>query len=132
MNRKPAHLWGADCERLIDVLDCSVLIEEECAFRGTGGISQENEAFGFRPAFKDTETNIVYLACFRNGRPAPIHVLDGLPGVVVQSRDTRGYVLEVKGTMVTGFVRDGIFYTRQEAAQIREQEKTGKQSIANA
>lgn len=113
MDRKSEHLWGADCGPLGGVLDCSVLIHQECAFRGTGGISQENEASGFRPAFKDRETNRVYLSCFRNGRPAPIHVLDGLPDGIVKARDIRGYVVAVKGIVITGFLRDGLFYTRQ-------------------
>jgi hypothetical protein len=58
--------------------------------------------------------------------------LDGLPDGIVQSRDRRGNVVEVKGFVITGFIRDGVFYTRQEAARIMENETREKQSSAEA
>ena len=36
-----------------------VLRQENVVFRGTGGISQENQSIGFRPAFLDSETGVV-------------------------------------------------------------------------
>lgn len=86
------------------------------AYRGSGGCSEENGDFGFRPAFRDDDTGKVYRACFLDGNPAPFHVLDGLPQEMVVSRGESGRVLAVKGSLVSGFVRRGRFYTRDEAA----------------
>jgi hypothetical protein len=79
---------------------------ENLIHRGTGGRSEENRGLGFRPAFLDFATQRIYLSCFRNGMPAPIHVLDSLPEGVVG-----------KPTLVSGFVRNGFFYTRRAAAR---------------
>jgi hypothetical protein len=86
------------------------------AYRGTGGCSEENGGLGFRPAFRDADTGFVYRACFLDGNPAPFHLLDGLPDEVVVSRSECGRVKAVKGSLVSGFVRFGAFYTRDEAA----------------
>jgi hypothetical protein len=86
------------------------------AYLGTGGCSEDNEGFGFRPAFRDGDTGRVYRARFLDGRPAPFHVLDGLPDEVVVKRAETGCVIAVKGSLVSGFVRLGRFYTRDEAA----------------
>jgi len=92
------------------------LLLEAATYRGTGGVSAENQGFGFRPAFKDTATGIVYPATFADGRPAPYHVLDGMPEELVLARDRRGSVARVVGTVIAGFLRDEIFFTREEAA----------------
>lgn len=88
------------------------------AYRGSGGCSEENGEFGFRPAFRDDDTGIVYRARFLDGSPAPFHILDGLPNDVVTSRAESGRVLAVKGSLISGFVRGGEFYTRDEAAAV--------------
>jgi hypothetical protein len=90
--------------------------QQSDAHRGTGGCSEENGDFGFRPAFRDDDTGIVYRARFADGNPAPFHILDGLPNEVVVTRAESGRVLAVKGSLVSGFVRLGRFYTRDEAA----------------
>lgn len=93
------------------------LLERETeAFRGSGGISQENRCLGFRPAFRDTCTCVVYPSCFASGVPAPFHLIDGLPDEAVERRDPTGRVVALKSSIVSGFVRDGRFYTREEAA----------------
>ncbi|MCU0973205.1 MAG: hypothetical protein MUF80_04520 [Burkholderiales bacterium] len=84
-------------------------------YRGTGGCSEENGDYGFLPAFRDHDTGVVYRARFLDGNPAPFHVLDGLPDEVVVNRAASGRVLAVKGSLVSGFVRLGRFYTRDEA-----------------
>lgn len=94
----------------------AVLRGENRRFLGTGGRSQENRACGFRPAFMDTQTRLVYASRFQDGRPAPFHLLDGLPDEVVLARLPSGKVIAVKETVVSGFVRDGHFLTRDEAA----------------
>ncbi|MCP5450554.1 MAG: hypothetical protein H6972_08395 [Gammaproteobacteria bacterium] len=86
-------------------------------FRGTGGVSAENRTLGFVPAFLDTQTGAVYRACFADGRPAPMHLLDGLPSAVVVSRDaTTGRVTALKSSVQAGFLRAERFYTREQAA----------------
>ena len=98
-------------------LDIAVLKRHNEEFSGTGGRSQENRAWGFRPAFKDVTTHIIYRSCFSDGTLAPVHLLDGLPDEVVIRRDAGGHVLAAKASIVAGFVRDGRFYSREEAAR---------------
>lgn len=86
-------------------------------FLGTGGVSATNRSEGFPPAFLDTETNAVYLSRLSNGAPAPFHLLDGLPEELVLQRNASGRVAAVKPAIVSGFVRAGRFYRREEAAQ---------------
>jgi hypothetical protein len=94
----------------------TVLEQESATYRGRGGISAENRSYGFRPAFLDTESGAVYLSCYTNGQPAPFHLLDGLPDELVLARNPAGRVTRAKGCVSSGFVRDGRFYTREEAA----------------
>lgn len=94
-----------------------VLHRENVEFMGTGGRSQENTSVGFRPAFQDSETLMVYPSRFADGRPAPMHLLDGLPSDVVLTRTPSGRVATVKATIVSGFTLDGRFYTREAAAR---------------
>jgi hypothetical protein len=94
------------------VLEC-----ENVVFLGTGGRSEENRCAGFRPAFFDLETETIYPACFANGTPAPFHLLDGLPAEIVVTRTASGRVASLKASVVSGFVREGRFYTREAAAQ---------------
>ena len=91
---------------------------ETAAHRGTGGVSAENRTLGFRPAFQDTDTGQTYPSIFADGRPAPFHVLDGMPEALVLARDRYGRISRVIGSIVAGFVRDGIFYTRAQAAAL--------------
>ena len=49
--------------------------------------------------------------------PAPVHLLDGLPEEVVVARHPCGRVEKVKASVVSGFVREARFYTREEAAR---------------
>lgn len=91
-------------------------LENQC-FQGTGGVSQGNRGTGFRPAFRDAQTAVVYLSRFSDGQPAPFHLLDGLPDEVVLSRSESGRVSAVKNSLISGFVLDGCFYTREQAAR---------------
>lgn len=89
---------------------------ENRRYRGRGGVSEENRGEGFRPAFLDTQTQRVYPSCFVDGRPAPCHLLDGLPDEVVLERSACGRVVSVKTTIISGFVRGDRFYDREQAA----------------
>ena len=92
------------------------LIRENRRFGGTGGVSHVNRTRGFRPAFRDCRTGVVYPSCYANGRPAAIHLFDGLPGELVERRDARGQVIAISALVESGFLRDGQFFTRAEAA----------------
>ena len=92
------------------------LAKENLAFAGTGGVSSGNRSQGFRPAFCDTESGLVKPACFRDGSPAPMHLLDGLPDHWVKERLPSGRVAVVKESVIAGFLREGQFYTRDQAA----------------
>src|SRR5213595_290602 len=100
----------------------ATLAAENDWFFGTAGCSAGNRTLGFHPAFKDLSTGVVYMSCFADGRPAPVHVLDGLPQHVVTARTAEGRVHSVKRTIVSGFVRDWRFYTREEALRTSEEE----------
>lgn len=92
------------------------LIEENIHFAGTGGVSANNADLGFRPAFCDMQTQRVYPSRFADGRAAPFHMVDGLPAEVVEDRDAGGHVTRIKSSLVSGFVRMGRFFTREEAS----------------
>jgi hypothetical protein len=85
--------------------------------RGTGGRSAENHSAGFEPAFRDPQTREVRLSRYADGRPAPYHLLDGLPDEWISHRDDQGRVLSTKPGIESGFVRAGRFYTREQAAR---------------
>lgn len=87
----------------------------------TGGRSEHNGGLGFRPAFLDFATQTIYPCRFSNGTPAPFHVLDGLPDEVVIDRAPSGRVIAAKATLISGFVRNGFFYTRTAAARAAAQ-----------
>jgi hypothetical protein len=97
-------------------LSDEVLRRETQQFRGSGGISEENRGHGFRPAFFDTETRKAYLSRFASGAPAPCHILDGLPDEVVLERNAAGKVSCVRPTLISGFLLEERFYSREEAA----------------
>ena len=94
----------------------TLLAIETAQYRGTGGVSENNRDLGFQAAFIDRETGTVHLSRFPDGRPAPCHLLDGLPAEIVLARDGRGRVMQVKASLVSGFVHGARFYTRDEAA----------------
>jgi len=96
--------------------DATALRRDAAHFQGTGGVSEENYGLGFSPAFFDAETGSVHRSSFADGRPAPFHLLDGLPPELIARRDGRGRVTAVKGSLVSGFLRRGRFYTREQAA----------------
>lgn len=99
-----------------DALSQATLERENQRYLGSGARSQENCALGFCPAFLDVDTGCVYASCFRDGRPAPCHLLDGLPDEVVLARDATGKVAAVKRSLISGFVLEQQFFSRDEAA----------------
>lgn len=97
------------------VLTELALRDENLLYAETRGVSQNNCSLGFRPGYLNRATGETAPSCFADGRPAPIHVLDGLPDTWVLRRDERGQVAAARPEVVSGFIRDGLFYTRDEA-----------------
>lgn len=93
------------------------LRQENAVHGGTGGCSQGNASLGFRPAFFDYATHTIHMSRFANGKPAPFHLLDGLPDDAVAIRSSTGRVIAAKATLISGFERNGFFYTRSAAAR---------------
>jgi hypothetical protein len=106
--------WRVSMKRL---MNDSWLRSENAAHAGTGGVSGGNAGFGFRPAFLDVATLTIYPSRFADGRPAPIHLLEGLPDEAVADRSASGRVVAAKASLISGFERGGFFYTRQAAAR---------------
>ena len=94
------------------------MFQQSLAYRGTGGVSAENRAYGFLPAFLDRDSGRIYPSCDANGMPAAGHQFDGLPEEWIVGRDLAGRPCAVKASVVVGFVRDGYFFTREQAAQL--------------
>jgi hypothetical protein len=105
--------------------DCELQSQNE-AYAGTGGVSQNNKAAGFIPAYRNASTGQTVVSRFADGRPAPVHVLDGLPPDWVAARDESGVACKALATVVAGFMRDGIFYTRDDAARLVADEDGAK------
>lgn len=126
MNAKPLQIAVAEPKReVLDVarqtkgiLSLQRLRTENLAYAGTGGVSQENRHGGFTPAYLDTRTGIAVPSRYADGALATVHVLDGLPPHWVAERDTRGRVLKARSGIIAGFLRDGCFYTRDQAAAL--------------
>lgn len=96
----------------------SRLAQENKAYRGSAGVSAGNRDQGFIPAFKDGNDNQVELSRFRDGRIAPCHLLEGLPDYWVTKRDSQDRIIEIKAHIISGFVRCGEFFTRNEAIEL--------------
>lgn len=113
----PAALMRFYKKHSRQVLSSRGLRQQSRLYRGTGGSSEGNREAGFVPAFIDSRTGAVYRSTFADGRPAPLHLLDGLPEQLVVRRNRQGRVTAARGTLLAGFLRDGRFYTREEAAR---------------
>ncbi len=94
------------------------LARENRDFAGTGGVSNENRSLGFQPAFCDQETGEVYLSRHKDGSQAAIHLLDGLPQALITERDPQQNIVAVKPSVIPGFVKDNVFYNREQAAEL--------------
>ncbi len=99
-------------------LSRATLVAENRTFAGTGGVSAECRGLGFAPGFLDKRTGAVYRSAFANGLPAPIHVLDGLPADLIAERSACGRACRLIEEVISGFIRDGRFYTRDQVAAL--------------
>lgn len=107
----------SDIQTRLQTISEETLAQENLQYKSTGGVSANNRDQGFIPAFMDTETGNVYRSRFPDGKPAPVHVLAGLPDELV-STDTRSNGnRSIKHSVVSGFLHKDHFYSREEAAQ---------------
>ena len=94
------------------------LAHQNYAYAGTGGTSQVNHGLGFSPAYMDTENGEMVISRFADGRPAPVHLLGGLPEEwIIEDYEDNGSI-RLKETIIAGFIRNDRFYTRAEAAKV--------------
>lgn len=91
---------------------------ENMAFGGTRGVSENNTGAGYLPAFRDSRTGRVEIARTRVGLPAPCHMIEWLPREWARTLTDSGRVSSLRPEIVSGFVRDGVFYTREELASL--------------
>lgn len=80
-------------------------------------LEEAQAVLGFRHAFLDFVTFAIYPSTDRHGNPVRVHSFDGLPDELVASRCITGRVATVKSTLIAGFERNGLFYTRRSAAR---------------
>ncbi len=91
--------------------------QQEWALHCGSQAAVERRALGFAPAFLDLETGVVYPARFADGRPAPMHLLDGLPNELVEWEQGSAAPRLLKPTLVAGFWGRRKFFTRDQAAR---------------
>jgi hypothetical protein len=90
---------------------------EMLSLAGTGGVSANNRSSGFHPAFLDTCTHAACLSRFLDGQPATFNLFDGLPDELEGNRKPFGRVDAFRSGVLSGFVCEGQFYNRDEAAR---------------
>lgn len=105
-----------------DGLSNGELRAQNAAFHATGGVSCNNRAAGFLPGYCNLSTGEAVVSRFADGRPSPVHLLDGLPAAWVAEWDAAGHVRQALPSVVAGFIRDGSFYTREAAARCLAQD----------
>ncbi len=91
---------------------------ENMALAGTRGISQNNIASGFKPAFLNKRSGRVEIARFESGSPAPMHLIDWLPKEWAASLGKDGSIQSLIPGIISGFSRDGVFYMREESSKL--------------
>lgn len=99
-------------------MDNQTLRLENITFAGTTGISENNNACGFKPAFLDKNTGRVELARLGNGQPAPVHIINWLPREWATSYHDDGTVKRLIPGVISGFVCNTVFYTREQVAEL--------------
>jgi hypothetical protein len=61
------------------ILSLLLLRIQNTQLNGTMGVSGNNRNAGFVPAYLDLDSGRAIISRFADGRPAPVHILDGLP-----------------------------------------------------
>ena len=99
-------------------MTANVLLQENLVYTGTSGISANAKHLHLMPAFQDAETGRVEIARLPNGRPATMHLIVGLPEEWAVDHDACGHISAIKASVVAGFARGDVFYTREQAAEL--------------
>lgn len=94
------------------------LRRENEEYAGTRGISENNAGTGYQPAFLDKRSGRIEIARTRVGLPATCHLIDWLPREWARTITDSGRVSSLRPEIITGFVRDGVFYTREELSSL--------------
>lgn len=76
----------------------------------------------FVPAFMDKRNGRIEIARTRVGLPATYHVIEWLPREWASTVTDTGRVSCLHPQIVSGFVHNGIFYTREEATKFKRYE----------
>lgn len=95
-----------------------VLRQENLAYIDSGGVSANAQKVHLVPAFQDVETGRIEIARMQNGCPAAMHLIVGLPEEWAVNHDLSGQISALKATIIAGFVRENVFYTREQAADL--------------
>lgn len=118
IDQNPDNSLSREYERkLRGVLTEQLLQRQNRQFANTTGVSRYNRKMGFVPAFLDTQSGVSVISRFADGSPAPVHMLDGLPERWITGFDENCHVIAVRDGIIAGFIHDGHFYTREEAAR---------------
>ena len=83
---------------------------------GNPGMPGQNPLSSFPGLFHQSRNGTVYQSRFSDGRHAPVHVMAGLPSKLALKISATGRVVALIDSVVAGFLRDGHFYSRREAA----------------
>lgn len=102
-------------KRTNGILSEQLLKTQNQRFCATPGVSHNNRKAGFTPAYLDLSSGLSVPSRYADGRPAPIHILDGLPESWIALRDKDGRVSHARRGVIAGFLRNGRFYTREQA-----------------
>ncbi|HIG39717.1 MAG: hypothetical protein ABGY96_17870 [bacterium] len=106
-------------ELLGDVaMDHETLKSESLKYAGTPGVSMHCDARRFKPAFLDKSTGRIEISRLNNGRPAPVHIINWLPAEWAISFFRDGSVKSLKRSVISGFVCDTVFYTRDQVLEL--------------
>lgn len=107
------------CRQLMDTgITPTCLNTQNHVYRDTSGVSRGCKDLGFVPAFRDADTGEICRSRFADGRPAPMHLLDGVPETWILSRNSKRRVTKVKPSVVSGFLRNGRFFTREQVCKL--------------
>ena len=87
-------------------------------YTGNRGVRDDASMSGFRPAFLDKATGRVAIARLRDGKPAAAHLIAWLPRDWAAEMQADGSIVRLRDGIIAGFVRDGVFLTREQALEL--------------
>jgi len=106
------------------------LASEVIKFRGKGGVATEVKGLGLKPAFRHEKTGEIFKSLNEEGKESNIHLLEGIPEKYVTERHADGDVIAVSPEIESGFIKDGKFYTRNDAVELTKKSIPPKPDVA--